>query len=233
MRLCFWLLLLGVFGNVNLAFADSGENLDIIHSPQIQGNVLYVKGVIGSHIYDYLAIEAKALKNVTTVDLNSYGGNSPWAIEIGRKMQEMGFDTRLSDGSVCASACVYLFGSGKKRLAGRSTWLGIHGARLGAGHLTTFWGVCFVDLDDGSQFFPEKKGCQAFLKKWYADTMEMTLASFALIEKRGVSPRLKEDYFSRPDDPKWPAYGNVLRTENWELPSPEALDYALVTELLP
>lgn len=96
------------------------KELRVIQSPRIVGDELVIKGPIDSHIYDFISMEAQKLKSVTKVSLNSLGGNHNWALEIGRRIQELGLKTVINKGAFCASACVYLFGSGQERIAHRS-----------------------------------------------------------------------------------------------------------------
>jgi hypothetical protein len=207
------------------------EDLNKLYSPRIVGDTLVIKGRIDSHIYDFLSREAKPIERVTRIELNSLGGNHTWALEVAKKIQLLGKTTVLPEGNFCASACVYLFAAGKERLAGKETWLGVHGARLGTGFVTAFQGACFVDLEDGSVFEPRKKGCKDFLAEWYGKAMKATADAFDLMESNGVSRALRETYFAMPDDEKWYEQANVIRKPDWFLVAPEAVKYALVTSL--
>lgn len=202
-------------------------------SPHIEGDVLVIEGKIDSHIYDYIQYEAAKIIAVKVIELNSFGGSNEWGLEIARKVKELGKTTLLRSGHYCASACAYIFASGRERVAAEDTWIGIHGARLGAGFLTTFEGLCFVDLDSGDAFEPRKKGCQAFLGHWYEVALASTNAAFDAMESNGVSPDLRKVYFQKPDDPDWPARLNVIRKPDWRLTASEALKYNLVTTVLP
>lgn len=207
------------------------EDLNKLYSPRIVGDTLLIKGRIDSHIYDFLSREAKAVEKVTRIELNSLGGNSSWALDVARKIQLLGKTTVLPQGNFCASACVYLFAAGKERIAGKEAWLGIHGARLGAGFVTTFQGVCFVDLEEGPAFEPRKKGCREFLADWYGKAMKATTDAFDFMESNGVSRSLRETYFAMPDDEKWYEQANVIRKPDWFLVAPEAVKYGLVTQI--
>lgn len=225
-----------IFSFPAFCFGQSQEQIDHLQkliSPHIEGDTLFIEGRIDSHIYDYLMYEAVAVKKVKFIELNSFGGNNDWGLETARKIKELGVTTRLREGKFCASACVYLFAAGISRQAEKQTWLGIHGARLGAGYTSTFQGLCFIDLDDEtSQFFPKKKDCQSFLDHWYAITLNATLEAFHFMESSGVSPRLWETYFNMPDDENWPLELNVLRKPDWPITAEEALSYQLVTDLI-
>lgn len=207
------------------------EDLNKLYSPRIVGDTLVIKGRIDSHVYDFLSREAKPIEKVKRIELNSLGGNTSWALDVAKKIQLLGKATVLPEGNFCASACVYLFAAGKERIADKASWLGIHGARLGAGFVTTFQGLCFVDLEDGTVFEPRKKGCQDFLKEWYGKAMKATTDAFDFMESNGVSANLRETYFAMPDDEKWYEQANVIRKPDWFLVAPEAVKFNLATEL--
>jgi len=152
-------LIIGIFVIYSPAVASSMDvpgNLNKIYSPWIEGDTLYIKGTIDSHIYDYLALQAADVAKVRVIDLNSFGGNSEWAMNIAKKIVSLDKDTRLGSGHVCASACVFLYAAGKRRIAAADTWIGIHGVRLGAGFTTTFEGVCFTELETAHSCPPKK-----------------------------------------------------------------------------
>ena len=214
---------------------DDKSDLDRIHriiSPHIEGDALIIEGEIDSHIYDYLSYEAARVAAVRVIDLNSLGGNAEWALEIARKVKELGKTTLLRSQHYCASACAYIFAAGRERMASEDTWIGIHGVRLGAGYLTNFEGFCFVDLEGRSVFEPRKTGCQKFLNRWYEATLASTNEAFDLMEANGVSPELRKTYFAMPDDPDWPAQLNAIRKPDWPLKAADASKYNLVTTVL-
>jgi hypothetical protein len=204
-----------------------------IISPHIEGETLVIEGRIDSHIYDYLQYEAVKIAAVNVIELDSLGGNVEWGLAIARKLRDLGKTTLLRSGNYCASACVAIFAAGRERLAAEDTWIGIHGARLGPGYLTTFQGLCFVDLEEGSAFEPRKKGCQEFLKHWYAATLASTDEAFDIMESNGVSSALRRTYYDMPDDPDWPSELNAIRKPDWPLMASEAVKYNLVTRVLP
>jgi hypothetical protein len=172
-----------------------------IISPHIEGDALIIEGRIDSHIYDYIQYEAARVAAVRVVDLNSLGGNAEWALEIARKLKELGKTTLLRSQHHCASACAYIFAAGRERMAAEDTWIGIHGARLGPGYTTNFEGLCFEDLEGRRVFEPRKTGCREFFDHWYEVTLASTNEAFDLMESNGVSPELRTTYFSMPDDP--------------------------------
>jgi len=212
---------------------SGSDRLRRLISPHIEGDALIIEGKIDSHIYDYLQYEAAKIVPVKVIELNSLGGSHEWALEIARKIKELGKTTVLPSGHFCASACAYLFAAGRQRVAAEDAWIGIHGARLGVGYLTSFEGLCFVDFDTGSVFEPGKKGCPEFLAHWRALALASTNEAFDAMESNGVSPDLRSAYYQMPDDPDWPAELNVVRKPDWRLTAAEAMKYHLVTAVLP
>jgi membrane-bound ClpP family serine protease len=86
-------------------------------SPRIEGVALIIEGRIDSHIYDYIQYEAAKAAMVRVIDLDSLGGNAEWALEIARKIKELGKTTQLRSQHVCASACATIFAAGRERMA--------------------------------------------------------------------------------------------------------------------
>jgi hypothetical protein len=219
-------------------FAGSPDDLGDLNrlrriiSPHIEGDTLIIEGRIDSHIYDYIQYEAASVAKVRTIDLDSLGGNVEWALEVARKIKELGKTTVLRSQHYCASACAYIFAAGRERIAAEDTWIGIHGARLGPGYTTNFEGLCFGGLEGRNVFEPRKTGCREFLNHWYDVTLARTNEAFDAMETNGVSPDLRKAYFSMPDDPEWPAQMNAIRKPDWPLAAADALKYNLVTTVL-
>jgi len=214
---------------------DGAADLDRLRrivSPHIEGDTLVIEGRIDSHIYDYLQYEAQRVAAVRVIELDSLGGNVEWALEIARRIKELGKTTLLTSQHYCASACAFIFAAGRERVAAEDTWIGIHGARLGPGYTSNFQGLCFEDLDGGAVFEPRKTGCRQFLDRWYEVTLTRTNEAFAAMEGNGVSPDLRNTYFAMPDDPEWPAQMNAIRKPDWPLSATDAVKYNLVTKVL-
>lgn len=217
--------------------SSPGDNADLDHlrriiSPHIEGDALIIEGRINSHVYDYIQYEAASVAKVRVIELNSLGGNAEWALEIARRVRELGKTTLLRSQHVCASACATIFAAGRERVAAEDTWIGIHGARLGPGYTTNFEGLCFEDLEGGAVFEPRKAGCREFLDHWRELTLASTNRAFDLMEANGVSPDLRRTYFSMPDDPEWPTQMNAIRKPDWSLSADDAVKYNLVTKVL-
>jgi hypothetical protein len=63
--------------------------------------------------------------------------------------------------------------------------------------------------------------------------MKYTNLGFDFLEAGGISPRLRETYFSMPDEERWYERFNVVRKPDWVLTPEEALGFQLVTRILP
>lgn len=208
------------------------KELSAYYSPRIEGRTLIIKGAISSHIYDFLSLEDKNIRGkIDTIELNSLGGSSEYALMIAEKVKSYKVKTRLSKGSFCASACVVIFSAGSQREMDEGTWFGVHASRLGAGFYTGFWGLCFVELEnDEVQFTPGKKGCKEIIDRGIKAASEMTNLTFDFMEQNGVSHGLRKTYYAKPDDLAWPASGNVLKKPDWILNKAEALKWNLVLQ---
>lgn len=175
------------------------EPLTQPRSPSIQAGTLFIEGPIGSHIYDYLSYERERLKDVQWVSLNSFGGDHDWSLEIARVIREQGLSTRLEPGAICASACLYLFASGRERIMSQDNWLGFHGARLNRKLIPTFWGLC----GENPEMKTASESCRTFVAEWTVVTETATHEALATLESFGISPDLRREYLSLPDDPDW------------------------------
>lgn len=61
-----------------------------------------------------------------TVRLNSPGGSVSDALVIGQRLRDEGFDTAMSAGTVCLSACPYILASGVARAVDADARVGVH-----------------------------------------------------------------------------------------------------------
>lgn len=229
MRSRFLPLIFSVLGlSIVGALSARAETPTEIVSPVIIGETLHISGRIESHIYNFLAYEAKALRSVRTVELDSYGGNTTWALEIAAKLRALKLTTKLAPGKNCASSCVVLFAAGARRLAAADAWFGIHGARGGSEFTRAFERDCF----SGETFNDRLPGCAQALTTWREAAALMTDQYFAAMEMNGVSSRLRATYFAMPDSADWIEHLNILKKPDWTLPASEAVGFGLVTALL-
>lgn len=70
--------------------------------------------------------EAELLSGIEAVALHSPGGSVRDAIEIGKSVRAREWDTLMTPGTVCLSACPYIFVSGVARTAQENTAIGVH-----------------------------------------------------------------------------------------------------------
>ncbi len=226
-----FLLLTTIIPNQNL----KAEMIDLnelrkIHSPRREGSTLIISGRIDSHIYDYLAYETEALKNIETISLNSFGGDHNWALAIAEKIKTLNKKTMIPSNQFCASACVFLFAAGKGRIMAKGTWLGVHGARLGSSYAIVLQQKC-------SELFSQPKNqltesCKEHLAKWEQSALSATHKAFGFMEEMGVSSDLLTDYLKLEDDPNWLSELNVLKKPDWVVSAELAQTYGLATEIL-
>lgn len=206
----------------------NGSDLNKIISPSISGSTLYIQGKIDSHIYDYLSYAGESLQNIQWVSLNSFGGKHDWAMAVAHKLQTLNIKTRIESGSVCASSCVYLFMSGQERWMDQSTWLGVHGARLGLQYRIEFLQKC-------AGFSPSQLNlpgdCEKILSSWYQVSYEATEAAFLWMQTQGASKELFNIYMGFENVDDWLDAGNVLRKPDWVIPAKDALSLSLATHL--
>jgi Clp protease len=73
----------------------------------------------------YTRLAAKLRKPLTSITLNSPGGNIADAWKIGTIIQTTGATTQVRGGT-CASACFLIWAAGKRRLADPLSLLGVH-----------------------------------------------------------------------------------------------------------
>lgn len=86
--------------------------------------VYTVRGEITEKTYIDFKNAITSSNKIKGVVLNSIGGNVDYAIRIATIIRDKGLLTQIPKGSVCNSACVYIFLSGKE--AYKSGHLGIH-----------------------------------------------------------------------------------------------------------
>lgn len=199
--------------------------------PKIHGDTLVIEGKIDSHIYDFFSFEYRKVKSLKKVSLNSFGGSTSWGLLIGEKIQELGLGTHIEEGNFCASACLFLFGSGAKRTAHESVWLGVHGARISGSMIIEFQNNCFDIIDSTTFMLNEKKpACPDFLDRWYELSFNATEEGFDLIENAGVSSKLRTDYYAMDDDPEWFKFSNIFKKPDLVLDYEGMKKYHLVTD---
>jgi ATP-dependent protease ClpP protease subunit len=74
----------------------------------------------------FFALNAHLLPHQKQVSLHSPGGNVLAAIQLGTLIRQLGLDTELVEGQICASACALVFMGGIQRSFWNDSRLGVH-----------------------------------------------------------------------------------------------------------
>ncbi|TKW66021.1 MAG: hypothetical protein DI616_12830 [Paracoccus denitrificans] len=94
---------------------------------EIEGDAIRISGQIAGGDADRFASWMDQNQPAETrVSLDSSGGSVADALAIGRTIRAGGFDTIIEDGSVCLSACPYMFSGGVTRQATQGAVVGVH-----------------------------------------------------------------------------------------------------------
>jgi ATP-dependent protease ClpP protease subunit len=197
----------------------------------VHGTTISISGEIDETLYDSFAYLGAALKSIDTIELNSPGGNFEYAVLLSQKIQQLNVTTVVRSGASCASACVYLYSAGKKRIASRNSWFGVHGVRIG-GDLA--WRIITNCSSQDNSLHEQtfSRACHKMLdatKVWAQDATEK---QFELLEANGVSPMLARTFYALQDDPNWIDNLNVMKKPDWVISAADAVHYGIVTDLL-
>lgn len=91
------------------------------------GGVLQLRGAIGADTGSQFAAEIERISEyVTTVSLDSPGGELESALAMGRLIRENGFETIVAEGALCGSACPLVFAGGTERRVDENAAFGLH-----------------------------------------------------------------------------------------------------------
>lgn len=112
-------------------FADE---LDILNQPRfnLDGERLILSGDVARDGYDGINyVDARELRtllrnnpNIRILEINSYGGVGPAALEMAVAVTDFNIDTLVTEN--CASACTLIFLAGELRTLARGARLGFH-----------------------------------------------------------------------------------------------------------
>lgn len=112
-------------------FADE---LDILNQPRfnLDGERLILSGDVARDGYDGINyVDARELRtllrnnpNIRILEINSYGGVGPAALEMAVAVTDFNIDTLVTEN--CASACTLIFLAGENRTLARGARLGFH-----------------------------------------------------------------------------------------------------------
>ena len=214
---------------------DDSADLDRLRriiSPHIEGDTLIIEGRIDSHIYDYIQYEAPRVAAVRVIDLNSLGGNAEWALEIARKLKELGKTTLLQLAALLRER-LRLYLRRRTRADGRRGYLDRHSRRAPrAGLHDQFRGALFRGPRRAKRVRAAQDRLPGVPRSLVRGDAGEHQRSFRHMESNGVSPDLRETYFAMPDDPEWPAQMNALRKPDWPISAADAVKYNLATRVL-
>ncbi|MFG6083323.1 ATP-dependent Clp protease proteolytic subunit [Paracoccus litorisediminis] len=107
------------------------------------GEALRISGQIALGDADrFVAWLEETRPESTLVLLDSSGGSVSDALAIGDTIRSAGYQTQVETGSVCLSACPYIFAAGVERLADAGAVIGVHQSYFGKNTLLpTFMAV--------------------------------------------------------------------------------------------
>ena len=170
-RLCQFLIILGILFRIQ-TFTSWQEQRDIEsklrYTIQIDPvlKTILIKGYFKTGLSENFRseISKQAQNNLTTVVLESPGGNIEEARKLSKLIDTFGFNTHV-DG-ICASACTIAFISGKERSMGRSANLGFHSPRTMI-KTDSSTAENFLKLEEEKQvkFFKEKGISTSFIDR--------------------------------------------------------------------
>lgn len=124
--------------STTLAFADyKDENFSLRKSYHAEKTVIFFDGLIRKPIVEELRniVKKEDLNKPIELRLNSVGGSFPETQEVIKfinelKTNQIVVNTRVDQGSMCASSCVPLFVQGMQRYAGNASSFMFHGVAL-------------------------------------------------------------------------------------------------------
>lgn len=86
--------------------------------------VLHLQGPLCHDTLRAFEAAHRAHPEIRRIVLDSGGGRAHAGLQIGRRLEELGFDARVDD--QCSSACVTILVGAHRREAGPEAWVGIH-----------------------------------------------------------------------------------------------------------
>jgi hypothetical protein len=135
LRRCLLLYTTAICGLVNAGFALS---MSIAAAAEIKLNLkddsveISISGDIAPGDADLLKARIKAAndagKQVTSLRLNSAGGNLLEAVRLADAVRFARMSTNVGQSATCASACFLIFAAGETKYASISARIGVHGA---------------------------------------------------------------------------------------------------------
>lgn len=187
-------------------------------------NVMYIDGEIQPYLADeFIFGETSDIGNVTTIVLNSYGGEIEGGYALAEIIKKKGITTIVPAGGVCMSACTIVFQAGTVRKAHITAIFMYHGVRVGSLSMLTVYND--VLEQDGQE------SADTLWNDWTKSIIIKTKKMFAELEKFGASPELFRQYNQKEEDPDYFNNGNPYKISNWYMGAIETQKYGVVQEI--
>lgn len=187
-------------------------------------DVMYIDGEIQPYLADeFIFNETSDIGNVTTIVLNSYGGEIKGGYALAEIIKKKGLTTVVPAGGVCMSACTVVFQAGTIRKAHTTAIFMYHGIRVSSVNMLTLYKD--VLKHEGQE------SAAALWDAWTVNSVAKTEEMFAALEKYGASPELFRHYKQRPEDPNYFDNGNPYKISNWYMSAKETQKYDIVQEI--
>jgi hypothetical protein len=135
-----------------LALVAPAEAGNLASTPSVFGTttIVTLKGEIAEGDTDVLKRLIKAAKDrgrpVSTIWLNSSGGNLLEGVMLGRLIRYAKITTGVDEGATCASACFIIFAAGTSKLTHDGALVGVHVASERSGKETILSGAVTVSM---------------------------------------------------------------------------------------
>lgn len=117
----------GDFAPAEAGDQNPGESCATVTALPAQ-QVLHLEGRLCADTVQAFEAAHRAHPEIRRIVLDSGGGLSHAALEIGRRLEELGFDARVD--RRCGSACVTVLVGAHRRQVGAEGWIGIHRASI-------------------------------------------------------------------------------------------------------
>lgn len=194
-------------------------NVPAVPKCRVIGTTMYIDGGIFPDVYLF---ELQALyPEVTTLELNSDGGEVKELYQLADLIRARGLHTNVRKGASCSSACTMLYIAGARRTAHPDARFMIHAIHNGGRA---------INLEKLCEREPLEK-CGKSLIEIVDDQRKSTEEMFARYIAYGASRTLWRDYLRLPKDEKWYEHGNFTQRIDWVMSAEEARAQGFVQEI--
>ena len=164
-------------------------------------------------------------ENIKYLVLNSKGGDMQFAYNIMIMVSHLDITAMVPKNATCQSACTVIYQAAKHRIAAESATFVYHTVRFDSRFMLDWIGQCPVP----------NAGCRLVYDQMTRDLIKETHKMFRALEKHGMNSRevlLQLSQLTTPD-PNWMQRGNLLRIGDLVYTAEEAMQYNIVTEVIP